>query len=81
MKEIIIKDDILQHAAEEGMDAFVDVFTNFWEVTDFQRSAEFFNDFFEIYFVKSQPVSIEVKSLLREIRGLLDKVNISVFHL
>lgn len=28
MKEIIIKDDILQHAAEEGMDAFVDVFTN-----------------------------------------------------
>ena len=28
MKEVIIKDDILQHAAEEGMDAFVDVFTN-----------------------------------------------------
>lgn len=28
MKEIIIKDDILQRAAEEGMDAFVDVFTN-----------------------------------------------------
>jgi hypothetical protein len=28
MTEIIIKDDILQHAAEEGMDAFVDVFTN-----------------------------------------------------
>ena len=28
MKEVIIKDDILQKAAEEGMDAFVDVFTN-----------------------------------------------------
>ena len=28
MKEIIIKDDILQHAAEEGMDEFVAVFND-----------------------------------------------------
>lgn len=69
------------HRSREQVSGLFDLYPDLGQIGQFQRSTVFFDEVFERHSVEYEiAIVIDIKSFLREIKGLIDQVKIAVGH-